>query len=100
MFYSKTWIYLPKSKKKWWAMAPRLAATTSILTINSFSTKAKNEGLKPENIQSIEGRSENLISNGLIMEAIHPKWISNPVLVKKHNGKWKVTRKDTNSNVQ
>ncbi|XP_022876923.1 uncharacterized protein LOC111395145 [Olea europaea var. sylvestris] len=39
-----------------------------------------------------------LIQNGFIREATYPKWVSNPVLVKKHNGKWRVCIDFTNLN--
>ena len=32
---------------------------------------------------------KNLLANDFIREAVYPEWISNPVLVKKPNGKWR-----------
>lgn len=30
------------------------------------------------------------MQNGFIRESTYPNWVSNPVLVKKANGKWRV----------
>lgn len=32
---------------------------------------------------------DKLLANGFIRESFYPKWISNPVLVMKPNGKWR-----------
>ncbi|XP_022843327.1 uncharacterized protein LOC111366872, partial [Olea europaea var. sylvestris] len=41
---------------------------------------------------------QKLIQNGFIREATYPRWVSNPVLVRKNNGKWKVCIDFTNLN--
>ena len=42
-----------------------------------------------ERSAALEEEVKNLLANDFIREAIYPKWIANPVLVKKANGKWR-----------
>lgn len=62
------------------------------LQIDSNCTlhRQKRRALNTERYEAIKEEVERLISNGLVKEANYPKWISNLVLVKKHNGKWRV----------
>jgi hypothetical protein len=39
---------------------------------------------------AIEVELQKLLEAGFIKEVFHPTWLSNPVLVKKGNGKWRM----------
>lgn len=52
--------------------------------------RQKRRALNTERYEALKEEVERLISNGFVREANYLKWISNPVLVKKHNGKWRV----------
>lgn len=54
------------------------------------SHRQKRRTLNPERYEALKEEVHKLVSNGFIREATYPKWVSNPVLVKKHNGKWRV----------
>lgn len=41
---------------------------------------------------------QKLIAIQFIRELVYPKWVSNPVLVKKHSEKWRVCVDFTNLN--
>lgn len=41
--------------------------------------------------EALKEKAKKLIANGFIREAIYPKKNFNPVLVKKHNDKWRVS---------
>lgn len=52
--------------------------------------RQKRRALNPERYEALKDEVKKLIDNHFIRESIYPKWVSNPVLVKKHNGKWRV----------
>ncbi|XP_022855023.1 uncharacterized protein LOC111376307 [Olea europaea var. sylvestris] len=52
--------------------------------------RQKRRALNPERYKALKEEVDKLSRNGFIREAIYPKWISNPVLVKKSSGKWRV----------
>lgn len=41
-------------------------------------------------MRPLKDEVQKLIKNGFIRKVIYPKWVSNLVLVNKHNGKWRV----------
>ena len=45
--------------------------------------------LGPERSAALKEEVEKLKDNGFIKDSKYPDWISNPVLVKKSNGKWR-----------
>ena len=51
--------------------------------------KQKRRALGPERSAALKEEVERLRSNGFIKDSNYPDWISNPVLVKKANGKWR-----------
>lgn len=55
-----------------------------------ISHRQKIRVLNPERCGALKEEVQKLIKNGFIRETIYPKWVSNLVLVKKHNGKWKI----------
>lgn len=61
------------------------------LTIkNARSTKQKIRCFNQERYESINNEVEKLLKAGFIREVNYLKWISNIVLVKKANGKWRM----------
>lgn len=52
--------------------------------------RQKMRTLNAKRYDALKEEVEKLISNGFIREATYPKWIFNHVMVKKHNGKWRV----------
>src|SRR5574338_128227 len=45
--------------------------------------------MDPERSASLREEVDKLKANGFIRDALYPEWVSNPVLVKKANGKWR-----------
>jgi hypothetical protein len=43
-----------------------------------------------ERRRAIEVELRKLLEAGFIKEVFHPRWLANPVLVKKKNGKWRM----------
>lgn len=43
--------------------------------------------LNSEIYEALKKEVWKLVSNGFIRKAVYPKWISNPILVKKHDAK-------------
>ncbi|XP_052291856.1 uncharacterized protein LOC127900699 [Citrus sinensis] len=73
-------------------------AAREAMQITSLNTRvgAKNgrhepvEELETERYEAINGEVEKLLKVGFIREVNYPEWISNVVLVKKANGKWRM----------
>ena len=55
------------------------------------TVKHKRRMLGPERSAALKEEVGKLKSNGFIRDSTYPDWISNPVLVKKANGKWPVS---------
>ena len=53
-----------------------------------FPVKQRERSMGIERSNALNEEVRNLLDNDFIREAIYPEWISNPVLVKKPNGKW------------
>ncbi|XP_022888168.1 uncharacterized protein LOC111403774 [Olea europaea var. sylvestris] len=60
--------------------------------------RQKRRALNPERYEALKDEVSKLDRSGFIREAIYPRWISNPVLVKKSSGKWRVCVDFTNLN--
>ncbi|XP_022859516.1 uncharacterized protein LOC111380239 [Olea europaea var. sylvestris] len=60
--------------------------------------RQKRRALNPDRYEALKDEVSKLIRSGFIREAIYPRWISNPVLVKKSSGKWRVCVDFTNLN--
>ncbi|XP_022886722.1 uncharacterized protein LOC111402573 [Olea europaea var. sylvestris] len=58
----------------------------------------KRRALNPERYEALKDEVSKLDRSGFIREAIYPRWISNPVLVKKSSEKWRVCVDFTNLN--
>ena len=62
------------------------------------SIKQKPRRASPKKAKAVEEEVHKLLKAGAIREAEFPDWISNPVVVKKHNDKWQVCVDFTNLN--
>ena len=52
--------------------------------------KQKRRTQGPERSAALKEEVDRLMENNFIKESTYPNWVSNPVLVKKANGKWRV----------
>lgn len=64
---------------------------THVLNINPKAVLVcqKRRSLGPERSVVLKEECDKLLANGFIKESFYPNWISNPVLMKKSNGKWR-----------
>jgi len=60
--------------------------------------KQKPKRMNEEWSQAMSDEVDRLLQAGFIRESFYPDWLSNPVLVKKKNGKWRVCIDFTNLN--
>jgi hypothetical protein len=52
--------------------------------------RQKRRKLSSDRAQAVNDEVERLLKAGFITEVKYPEWLSNPVVVKKKNGKWRV----------
>ncbi|GJV03738.1 reverse transcriptase domain-containing protein [Tanacetum coccineum] len=52
--------------------------------------KQKKRGQAPERNKAIQEEVENLVDAGIMKEVHYHSWLSNPVIVKKHDGSWQM----------
>ena len=52
--------------------------------------RQKRRALSGERAEALKDEVDSLLKVGLVKESFYPKWLANPVLVKKPNGKWRV----------
>ncbi|XP_048615611.1 uncharacterized protein LOC125588347 [Brassica napus] len=52
--------------------------------------RQKRRKLGPERSKAINEEVDRLLDAGFITEVRYPKWLANPVVVKKKNGKWRI----------
>lgn len=69
---------------------PKISCHRLNVDLKFTSYRQKRKALNSERYVTLKEEVQRLISNGFIREATYPKWISNLVLVKKANGKWRV----------
>ncbi|XP_022852014.1 uncharacterized protein LOC111373680 [Olea europaea var. sylvestris] len=50
----------------------------------------KRRPLNPERYEALNKEVQKMLNNGLLREAKYPKWVANPIFVKKHNEDWRV----------
>ncbi|GJR98824.1 hypothetical protein Tco_0270998 [Tanacetum coccineum] len=48
----------------------------------------KKRGQAPERAKAIQAEVQKLVAAGIIREVYYHDWLSNPVMVKKHDGSW------------
>nr|GEV54551.1 reverse transcriptase domain-containing protein [Tanacetum cinerariifolium] len=51
---------------------------------------AKKRGQAPERTKAIQAEVQKLVEAGIKREVFYHDWLSNPVMVKKHNGSWRM----------
>nr|GFC29453.1 reverse transcriptase domain-containing protein [Tanacetum cinerariifolium] len=59
-----------------------------IVTIRSSLLKKR--GQAPERTKAIQAEVEKLVEAGIMKEVYYHDWLSNPVMVKKHDGSWRM----------
>ena len=52
----------------------------------------------PQQVEAVREEVDRLLKIGAVREVLYPQWLSNTVVVKKKNGKWKVCVDFTNLN--
>ncbi|GJY85938.1 hypothetical protein Tco_0499964 [Tanacetum coccineum] len=52
--------------------------------------RQKNRGQAPERNKAIYEEVEKLVNDGIMIEVHYHSWLSNPVMVKKHDGSWRM----------
>ncbi|GJZ36405.1 reverse transcriptase domain-containing protein [Tanacetum coccineum] len=52
--------------------------------------RQKKRGQAPERNKAIQEEMENLVDVGIMKEVHYHSWLSNPVMVKKHDGSWRM----------
>ncbi|XP_022897827.1 uncharacterized protein LOC111411539 [Olea europaea var. sylvestris] len=77
---------------------PRISCHHLNINFSCAPHRQKRRALNSELYEALKEEINKLIRSGFIRESIYPKWISNPVLVKKSSGKWKVCEDFTNLN--
>lgn len=77
---------------------PRIACYKLVIRKDAKPVKQKRRCFNQEMYKAINIEIEKLLRAGFIKEAKYPKWISNVVLVKKANEKWRMCVVITNLN--
>ncbi|GKB71363.1 reverse transcriptase domain-containing protein [Tanacetum coccineum] len=52
--------------------------------------RQKKRGQAPERAKSIQAEVQKLVEAGIVREVYYHDWLSNPVMVKKHDGNWRM----------
>ncbi|GJR30982.1 reverse transcriptase domain-containing protein [Tanacetum coccineum] len=52
--------------------------------------RQKKRGQAPEHTKAIQAKVQKLIAAGIMREVYYHDWLSNPVMVKKHDGSWRM----------
>ena len=68
------------------------------MSVQKRSLSSKNDNFAPECNKAIMDEVDKLLAAGFIWKVYYPNWLSNIVLVKKANGKWKMCVDFTNLN--
>lgn len=66
---------------------PKVRCHNLNIDLKAMDHRQKRRAINPERYEALKDEVKKLIGNGFIRELIYPKWVSNPILVKKHNGK-------------
>ena len=70
-------------------ISPSIASHSLNIDPRHVPVKKKRRGMDPERSAALKEEVDKLQSNGFIRDALYPEWVSNPVLVRKPNGKWR-----------
>nr|GFA80378.1 reverse transcriptase domain-containing protein [Tanacetum cinerariifolium] len=55
-----------------------------------YRKQTKKRGQAPERTKAIQAEVEKLVEAGIMREVFYHDWLSNPVMVKKHDGSWRM----------
>ena len=69
---------------------PGIACHKLAIKKEARPVRQKRRCFNQERYEAINAEVEKLLKAGFIREARHPEWISNVLLVKKANGKWRM----------
>ncbi|GJW88012.1 reverse transcriptase domain-containing protein [Tanacetum coccineum] len=78
---------------------PRSIAEHKLNIRNGYSpVRQKKRGQAPERAKVIQAEVQKLVEAGIMREVYYHDWLSNPVMVKKHDGSWRMCVDFTNLN--
>nr|GEZ08141.1 reverse transcriptase domain-containing protein [Tanacetum cinerariifolium] len=70
---------------------PRLVAEHRLNIREGYSpVRQKKRGQAPERAKAIQAEVQKLVEAGIMREVYYHDWLSNPVMVKKHDGSWRM----------
>ncbi|GKA28254.1 hypothetical protein Tco_0714422 [Tanacetum coccineum] len=55
-----------------------------------YSPVRQKKGQAPDHAKAIQAEVQKLVEAGIIREVFYHEWLSNPVMVKKHDGSWRM----------
>nr|GEU94349.1 reverse transcriptase domain-containing protein [Tanacetum cinerariifolium] len=78
---------------------PRSVAEHRLNIQEGYSpVRQKKRGQAPERAKAIQAKVQKLVEAGIMREVYYHDWLSNPVMVKKHDGSWRMCVDFTNLN--
>nr|GEW66689.1 reverse transcriptase domain-containing protein [Tanacetum cinerariifolium] len=78
---------------------PRSVAKHRLNIQEGYSpVRQKKRGQAPEHAKAIQAEVQKLVEAGIMREVYYHDWLSNPVMVKKHDGSWRMCVDFTNLN--
>ncbi|GJU09305.1 reverse transcriptase domain-containing protein [Tanacetum coccineum] len=78
---------------------PRSVAEHRLNIREEYSpVRQKKRGQAPERAKAIQAEVQKLVETGIMREVYYHDWLSNPVMVKKHDGSWRMCVDFTNLN--
>nr|GEW16510.1 reverse transcriptase domain-containing protein [Tanacetum cinerariifolium] len=69
---------------------PRSVAEHRLNIREGYSPVRKKRGQAPERAKAIQSEVQKLVEAGIMREVYYHDWLSNPVMVKKHDGSWRM----------
>nr|GFA54931.1 reverse transcriptase domain-containing protein [Tanacetum cinerariifolium] len=78
---------------------PRSVAEHRLHIRDGYSpVRQKKRGQAPERARAIQAEVQKLVEAGIMREVYYRDWLSNPVMVKKHDGSWRMCVDSTDLN--
>ena len=77
---------------------PKVICHKLSIKTDAMPVKQKRERMNEERSRAISDEVDRLLQASFIRETFYPDWVSDPVLVKKKKGKWRVCIDFTNLN--
>ncbi|GKA62872.1 reverse transcriptase domain-containing protein [Tanacetum coccineum] len=78
---------------------PRSIAEHQLNILEGYSpVRQKKRGQAPERAKAIQTEVQKLVEAGIMREVYYHEWLSNPVMVKKHDGSWRMCMDFTDLN--